>query len=146
MSSLLVALVALGVGVGATGVGGPVTATGAPHGPIGPGVASMPTSGLMAAVRAVSGPASWYCKPGRSACTRGYRGGLHAAAGPKVRAMLGSRYRGQAVTVWAGIRRVRVTIVDWCACPGGRVLDLYADAFDNLAPLSRGTVAVRVTR
>jgi rare lipoprotein A (peptidoglycan hydrolase) len=39
---------------------------------------------------------------------------------------------------------VVVTLVDWCACPG-RVIDLFADAFSHLAPLSRGIVNVQVS-
>jgi rare lipoprotein A (peptidoglycan hydrolase) len=35
--------------------------------------------------------------------------------------------------------------VDWCACGGGRVIDLYSSAFEKLAPLSRGVVAVEVS-
>lgn len=34
---------------------------------------------------------------------------------------------------------------DWCACPNGRLLDPYSDAFSRLAPLSRGIVKVTVS-
>jgi hypothetical protein len=96
------------------------------------------------AVRGVAsrmGTASWYCG-GRSACTRGYPGGLYAAAGPALRV---GDWRGRSVLVSAAGRRVAVRLIDWCACPGGRVLDLYRDAFSRLADPSRGLVRVRVT-
>jgi rare lipoprotein A (peptidoglycan hydrolase) len=38
-----------------------------------------------------------------------------------------------------------VKLVDWCACGGARVIDLFSDAFSRLAPLGTGTVAVRVS-
>lgn len=40
---------------------------------------------------------------------------------------------------------VRVRLVDWCACPNGRVLDLYRSAFQRLADPSRGLVKVTVS-
>ena len=48
--------------------------------------------------------------------------------------------------VTAGDRAVVVTVGDFCGCPGGRVIDLSADAFRRLAPLSVGLVRVTVTR
>jgi hypothetical protein len=36
---------------------------------------------------------------------------------------------------------VNVTLVDWCACGGSRVIDLFADAYRRVAPLSSGTVS-----
>ena len=89
------------------------------------------------------GVASWYCGHG-SACTRGYPGGLYAAAGPLLRKSLGV-WRGKHVVVRANGRAVAVTLSDWCACPHGRPLDLYSDAFERLAPLSKGLVKVSVT-
>lgn len=88
----------------------------------------------------VRGTASWYCGHG-SACTRGYAGGPFAAAGPSLRV---GDWRGRSVLVRAGSHEVRVTLIDWCACPH-RTLDLYSDAFSRLAPLSRGLVKVTVT-
>lgn len=44
----------------------------------------------------------------------------------------------------AGGRSVVLTLVDVCQCPGGRVVDLYAAVFRQLAPLDRGLVLVRV--
>lgn len=94
--------------------------------------------------RRVVGAVSWYCKPGRSACTRGYSAaGAYAAAGPRIRQLLGPAWRGRRVVVTSGGRSVVVTLVDWCAC-GGRLLDLYAGAFDDLAPLGSGLIRVAV--
>lgn len=91
---------------------------------------------------AIRGAASWYCLPGRSACTAGHPAGeLAAAAGPALRV---GDWRGRVVTVTAGDRSVRVRLIDWCACPDGRVIDLYASAFRRLAPLERGLVTVEV--
>ena len=64
---------------------------------------------------------------------------MYAAAGPALRV---GDWRGRTVTVTAGGRSVRVTLIDWCACPDGRLIDLYAGAFSRLAPLSRGVVRV----
>ena len=87
------------------------------------------------------GTASWYCQAGVSACASGYPGGLYAAAGPALR--VGS-WRGRTVTVCGSGNCVNVKLIDWCACGSGRVIDLYSDAFSRLAPLSSGTVSVRV--
>lgn len=94
------------------------------------------------------GTASWYCLVGRSACTRGYAAsGLYAAAGPAIRAALGD-WRGRYVTVAAQGTRAAVVIqlIDWCSCPNGRVLDLYASVWQGLGvPLSAGLVDVEVS-
>jgi rare lipoprotein A (peptidoglycan hydrolase) len=90
----------------------------------------------------VRGTASWYCKAGVSACHNDYPGGLYAAAGPALR--VGS-WRGRTVTVCGSGNCVNVKLIDWCACGSGRVIDLYSDAFSRLAPLSSGTVSVRVS-
>ena len=87
------------------------------------------------------GVASWFCGHG-SACTRGYPGGLYAAAGPALRH---GNWRGRVVVVEANGQSVHATLIDWCACPGGRLLDLYSDAFLRLAPLDRGLLRVTVT-
>jgi rare lipoprotein A (peptidoglycan hydrolase) len=92
--------------------------------------------------RRLSGTATWYCRPGVSACTAGYpSSGLYAAAGPALRV---GAWRGRLVTVTAGGRSVRVRLVDTCACPGGRLIDLFASAFQRLAPLSAGVVRIEV--
>jgi rare lipoprotein A (peptidoglycan hydrolase) len=87
--------------------------------------------------RVHSGPrgvASWYrWHPGE------------AAAGPALRAFLGAHWRGTVVTVTANGHSVRVQLSDWCRCPS-RLIDLGADSFARLAPLSRGLVKVSVTR
>lgn len=93
----------------------------------------------------ITGRASWYCQPGRSACTRGYpAAGLYAAAGPALRV---GDWRGREVTVCA-TRCVAVTLVDACQCHAGtdreRVVDLYGSTFAQLASLSRGVIAVEV--
>jgi hypothetical protein len=90
------------------------------------------------------GSASWYCGHG-SACTHGYMDGLYAAAGPALRAALGREWRGRRVHVASGLRGVDITLIDWCACPNGRLLDLFSDAFLRLAPLDRGVVKVTVS-
>jgi len=93
----------------------------------------------------LAGIATWFCLAGRSPCTRGYPDGLYAAAGPALRAWLGADWRGQQVTVTADGRSVVVTLVDWCRCGGGRIIDLYAAAFRTLAPLSRGVLRVTLS-
>jgi rare lipoprotein A (peptidoglycan hydrolase) len=90
----------------------------------------------------VRGTASWYCKAGVSVCHNAYPGGLYAAAGPALRV---GNWRGRTVTVCGSGSCVNVKLIDWCACGSGRVIDLYSDAFSRLAPLSSGTLSVRVT-
>lgn len=75
--------------------------------------------------------------------------GLYGAAGPLLREALGGdpAFRGQSVTVCAE-RCVNVTLTDWCACGerGGvpTIIDLSADAFAAIAPLSAGVVDVTI--
>lgn len=89
--------------------------------------------------RVVRGTATWYC------CTRGYgSGAMVAAAGSELRRALGKHWRGRVVTVVYRGRSIRVTVVDWCACKGQRVIDLHPGAFGRLGPLSRGVLHVRV--
>ena len=54
-------------------------------------------------------------------------------------------WRGRTVTVCGSGSCVNVKLIDWCACGSGRVIDLYSDAFSRLAPLSSGTLSVRVS-
>lgn len=97
---------------------------------------------MTGAANSVSGLASWFCKPPTSVCTRGYpASGAYAAAGPALRV---GAWRGRTVTVIAGARAVRLKLIDWCLCTGGKVIDLYASQFSRLAPLSRGVISVRV--
>jgi Lytic transglycolase len=66
---------------------------------------------------------------------------MYAAAGAELRK---GDWRGRTVTVCAGSDCIRVTLIDWCACPGKRVIDLYGDAFRRLAPLGAGVIPVTV--
>jgi len=70
----------------------------------------------------VRGTATWYCWPAYpSRCTAGYpSNGAYAAAGPELRRALG-HWRGRSVYV----NGVRVTLIDWCACGGDHVIDVY---------------------
>jgi hypothetical protein len=81
------------------------------------------------------GLATWYrWRPGE------------AAAGPGLRRFLGKSWRGMEVTVRRGDRSVRVRLTDWCACPGGRIVDLDVRAFAVLGDPSLGVLRVRVQR
>ena len=73
----------------------------------------------------MSGRAAWYCQNG-SGCPAGYSGGLYAAAGPALRV---GDWRGRTVSVCGAGNCVNVTLVDWCACGGSRVIDLFSDAY-----------------
>ena len=82
---------------------------------------------------AISGSASWYCDAGVSPCTADHPDttgfNAYAAAGPRLRAAIGSNWRGMVVTVDG----IRVKLVDWCQCYQGesneKLLDLYHDVF-----------------
>jgi hypothetical protein len=87
------------------------------------------------------GDATWYCVRGISPCHRNHAGGMYAAAGAALRV---GDWRGRVVSVCQGGDCVRVKLIDWCACGGGRVIDLYGDAFRKLAPLSSGELRVGV--
>jgi hypothetical protein len=88
----------------------------------------------------VTGTASWYCSS-TSACTRGYpASGAYAAAGSELRI---PGWRGRWVLVCAG-RCVQARLIDACACPGERIIDLYRGVFAELAPPSRGVIRVSV--
>ena len=123
------------------------------------GVAGMPTalgtlpisspgeaSGALARSRpTLSGQATWYCRPHRSACTRGFPSwGHYAAACAPLRRLLGSGWRGRTVLVSRGGLTVRVRLIDSCSSRR-RTIDLFASQFRQLAPLSRGVIRVRVT-
>ena len=91
---------------------------------------------------AISGRASWYCNSDDpsgplSICHNAYPDGpgfdAYAAAGPGLRAGLGSGWRNTVVYV-CGRQCVRVRLVDWCECTGGSVgitklIDLYYDVY-----------------
>ena len=91
------------------------------------------------------GLASWYCKAGVSACHYRYPpGSLVAAACGKLRAAMGTHWRGKFVTVWYinGMisRHVRVQLVDWCGSTT-KTIDLYWAAMHALG----GTGVLPVT-
>ena len=90
----------------------------------------------------VGGSASWYCKTGVSACHHSYSGGMYAAAGGEIR--IGG-WRNRVVKVCGNGRCINVKLIDWCACGGPRIIDLYSDAFSRLAPLSAGVIRVTVS-
>ena len=80
--------------------------------------------------------ATWYCG---STCTRGYPSGLYAAISPDL------RYLGPYLVVSYNGRSVAVTVID-CLCSRMGGIDLYAAAFSQLAPLSRGVLSVTISR
>lgn len=85
-----------------------------------------------------TGVASWYCGHG-SRCTRGHPSGLYAAIRRDLLSL-----RGRFVTVSSGGRSVRVQIID-CNCGShANLIDLYSDAFERLAPLSKGRIKVTI--
>jgi hypothetical protein len=78
------------------------------------------------------GLASYYCRAGVSICTHGYPpGSMVAAACGKLRAAMGSHWRGRVVTVRAGSRSVRITLVDWCGSTS-KLIDLYWEPMRRL--------------
>jgi len=85
----------------------------------------------------LQGWATWYCGGG-SPCTAGYDPFDYIAA---IDPSTGIR-RGAVLRVSSGVRSVRVTVVDVCACSGRRVIDLSRIAFSALADPARGIVAV----
>jgi hypothetical protein len=88
----------------------------------------------------VSGVATWYCWPNghpASVCTHGYpASGAYAAAGPELRAALGPHYKGKMV--W--VNGVTVRLVDFCACGGNHVIDVYHSTWITIPNPSRVTV------
>ena len=122
-----------------------VARTGAPHREaskrepklVAAGGAPLPRAGVgpeqpILAAGTISGLSTWY---------RWHVG--QAAAGPALRAALGSHWRGSVVRVCAR-SCVRVTLTDWCLCGHGRVIDLDSRAFARLAPLSVGVLRVTI--
>ena len=101
---------------------------------------------------AISGRASWYCNYDNpnvphSICHNAYPDGpgfdAYAAAGPGLRAALGSGWRNTVVRV-CGRNCVDVKLVDWCKCTGGSVgtvklIDLYQDVYARTG----GSVTIR---
>jgi rare lipoprotein A (peptidoglycan hydrolase) len=105
-------------------------------------VASQAVTTTVGNTRRVKGVATWYCLPGVSTCTSGHRGGLYAAAGSELRI---GNWRGRMVKVCGNGNCVVVKLIDWCACGGSRIIDLYHDAFSRLASPSRGGIGVTVS-
>lgn len=87
----------------------------------------------------VSGVATWYCWPNGnppSRCTLGFSaGGAYGAAGPELRAALGN-WRGKVVYV----NGVRVKLIDWCACGGNHVVDVYHSTWIKIPHPSNVTI------
>ena len=87
----------------------------------------------------IVGPASWYPTFGRV-----------AAAGPRLRHFLGHGWRGTRIVVCRTTRSSEActiaTVVDWCKCPHGRIVDLSDDVFGVLAPVSVGVIRVSIRR
>lgn len=74
-----------------------------------------------------------------SRCPQGLKSGLYAAISPELLWL-----RGQPVTVCYRSTCVVVTIID-CNCQAYHSVDLFADAFRLLAPLSRGRIQVTIS-
>ena len=108
--------------------------------PTATGTRPAPTQTLRTAIppEPLTGPASWFRSPA----------GV-SAAGPRLRAAIGSGWRGTHVKVCSGSRCVRTVLGDWCQCYRGedreRIIDLDDGVFSKLAPLSRGLQKVTVT-
>lgn len=83
--------------------------------------------------------ATWYCLAGVSKCHYAASGGLYAAISPDL-----AHLRGKTLTVRYGQQSVRVKVID-CNCEAYRAIDLYADAFRRLAPLSVGRMDVTIS-
>jgi expansin (peptidoglycan-binding protein) len=64
--------------------------------------------------------------------------GLYAAISPDLGFL-----RGRAISVCSGASCVVVTVID-CNCQATKAVDLYADAFRQLAPLSAGRLRVTI--
>ena len=78
--------------------------------------------------------ATWYCLPGTSRCPRTVQDGLYAAISPDMASLRGRRVK----VCWQG-SCVTVKIID-CLCSRLHGIDLFADAFVKLAPLSKGSL------
>lgn len=107
-------------------------------------VAKTPDSPSKQSGRSVSGIASWYCKAGVSVCHHSYPpGSMVAAACGKLRAAMGSRWRGKTVTVIArsGVR-INVKLVDWCGS-STKLIDVYWEPMRRLGGTGVLPVTVR---
>jgi hypothetical protein len=86
-----------------------------------------------APAQSVTGLASWFASPANV-----------SAAGPALRAALGSGWRGTVVTVTANGVSVRTQLGDWCQCYGSRLIDLDVRDFARLGDPSLGLLNVEV--
>jgi hypothetical protein len=105
-----------------------------------------PTPGPKPGPKPLAGTASWYCLPGVSDCTIGFRSrGMFAAASRALQRRIGPHWRGSLVRVTtAKGASVTVRLIDTCGCPDGRIIDLYSAAFRKIAALSSGIKSVRI--
>lgn len=92
----------------------------------------------------ITGTATFYCNKDAtrgplSRCTRGHPDGLYAAISPDLAFLT-----GKTVRVSYGASYVDVVIID-CNCRATRSIDLYADAFVRLAPLTLGRLHVTLS-
>lgn len=103
----------------------------------GPTIGPMPPPAV-----AVRGVASW-CAPTPKYC-HGWGGHALLAAVPTF--SYGDTHYRIEVCRTDGAACVQATVVSFCACRAGRVVDLSPFAFTHLAPLSAGVVRVEVER
>lgn len=82
---------------------------------------------------------TWYCSS-TSPCTVGHPANCLCAAASR-----DLHWRGERVRVTYQHRSVVVRIID-CLCSRSGGLDLYAAAFSQLAPLSRGVIYAHAER
>jgi len=92
----------------------------------------------------IEGTATFYCNHDASRgplsrCSGGLPGGLYAAISPDLLWL-----RGRQVQVCYESTCVVVRVAD-CNCQANQSIDLYADAFVQLAPLSRGRIPVTIS-
>jgi len=92
----------------------------------------------------VRGRASWYCKAGVSVCHHSYPpGSMVAAACGKLRASIGTHWRGKVVTVTnASGKTISVKLVDWCGSTD-KLIDLYWEPMRRLGGTGVLPVTVR---
>lgn len=86
--------------------------------------------------------ATWYCLAGRSRCHHSYPDGPNAFYAAVSRDL--GYLRGRVIHVTYMGRSVDVRAID-CLCSRSGGIDLYADAFRVLAPLSRGKIEVTIS-
>ena len=91
----------------------------------------------------IYGKASWYCKAGVSICHHRYPpGSMVAAACYKLRAAMGTTWRGKIVKVTYHSRSVIVKLVDWCGSRD-KLIDLYWEPMRKLG--GSGVLPVKVS-